>query len=288
MKLADYPALYIAADTASSKAQKRFFAALAGNLVALTCAAAATLLIAFYPPSAPLQLLTLLASLGFTVYLETKQPQRLWYGARALAESIKTMTWRYAMRAEPYEGDDGKAKKRFVASLRKIVSVNREISIHAIALDTADQVSEAMTRIRALPLVDRIERYKDNRIADQHAWYVRKSQQIARAARLWFYLLVALNAIAIALCIARIYWPQGERWPTDIFIIAAGAVLAWMQTNRYQELATSYTLTAHEIGILRVEFLEDMDERKFSRFVADAENAFSREHTQWHARREAG
>jgi hypothetical protein len=62
--------------------------------------------------------------------------------------------------------------------------------------------------------------------------------------------------------------------------------MGWVQTKRFQELAGSYALTAHEIMLLDAMLPSDQSDEKFSSFVGDAENAFSREHTQWRARRD--
>ena len=64
-------------------------------------------------------------------------------------------------------------------------------------------------------------------------------------------------------------------------------MLSWIQAKRFQELAASYALAAHEISIIRQQSSGPMDDRAFSRFVGDAENAFSREHTQWVARQDS-
>ena len=61
-----------------------------------------------------------------------------------------------------------------------------------------------------------------------------------------------------------------------------------MQAKRFSDLAASYALAAHEIGFINEQAGRvGNDEEKFSSFVADAETAFSREHTQWVARRDA-
>jgi len=64
------------------------------------------------------------------------------------------------------------------------------------------------------------------------------------------------------------------------------AILGWVQIKRYQELASSYSLTAHEITFAKNELVQKDTESKFAAFVADTENAFSREHTQWYARKD--
>ena len=51
-------------------------------------------------------------------------------------------------------------------------------------------------------------------------------------------------------------------------------------------VAASYALAAHEIGLIKEQSLLPDTPEKFSLFVGDAENAFSREHTQWVARKD--
>ena len=120
MNESEFPALYEAADTASKNAQRYFLLALGANLIALVVAAALTVadfhdwLFAFT------QSIVLIAGLFITIYLAVRQPQKIWYGTRALAESIKTVTWRYVMRAEPFDVADMAARGLFIDSVRKI------------------------------------------------------------------------------------------------------------------------------------------------------------------------
>ncbi|NKC17160.1 MAG: SLATT domain-containing protein [Gammaproteobacteria bacterium] len=59
----------------------------------------------------------------------------------------------------------------------------------------------------------------------------------------------------------------------------------WLQAKKHNELNSSYSLAIHEIGIIKgkAEFVET--EEQFSDFVMSSENAFSKEHTQWVARK---
>jgi hypothetical protein len=67
-------------------------------------------------------------------------------------------------------------------------------------------------------------------------------------------------------------------------IVVAAAIIGWIQIKRYSELASAYALTAHEIGIIEERARSAYTNEAFSQFVNDAEQAFSREHTQWVAR----
>jgi len=66
----------------------------------------------------------------------------------------------------------------------------------------------------------------------------------------------------------------------------ASSIIGWTQIKRFTELASAYTLTAHEIGIVVTSLDEATDERSFSNVVNESELAFSREHTQWVARQQ--
>lgn len=58
-----------------------------------------------------------------------------------------------------------------------------------------------------------------------------------------------------------------------------------MQVKRFNDLSAAYLLTAQEIGIAATEAPETNTDPAWSRFVNDCEQVFSREHTQWVARR---
>ncbi|WP_143253742.1 SLATT domain-containing protein, partial [Alkanindiges hydrocarboniclasticus] len=61
----------------------------------------------------------------------------------------------------------------------------------------------------------------------------------------------------------------------------------WLVTKKHRELSASYRLTAFEISKIKEKFLNISDDKEFEIFVADSENAFSREHTQWLARQDS-
>lgn len=74
--------------------------------------------------------------------------------------------------------------------------------------------------------------------------------------------------------------------PIDVAAVIASSILGWMQIKRYDELASAYGLTANEIGIIKSRYISVRTQDDLSAFVSDSENAFSREHTQWAARRD--
>src|SRR6267378_6160592 len=103
----DYPSYYKAADSASTKAQKNYLWIMALNLTFMLAAALMSIY-AFQCETLKLLIYTisgnfLLLSLFFTIILKTKKYEDVWYQGRALAESVKTLSWRYITCSESFE-----------------------------------------------------------------------------------------------------------------------------------------------------------------------------------------
>lgn len=287
MNECDYPALYRAADELSGKAQAAFYLMLRIQLIALVIAAALSVL--NYPHSmvAIAQAIALLTALASSIYLGTSRPDKMWYGARAVAESAKTLAWRFISRAEPFESSDEDAvRERFRKTLRAVVEQNSDIASKFESDLSGAQISTAMGKLRQRPLEERVEEYVVGRVQDQLEWYESNAFDNRRKQRKFFAALVLLNAIALVLALIKIWAPGLPYWPVDVFIAAAASLVSWTQAKRHSDLATSYALAANEIGFIREQAERIRSDEDFSIFVGDAENAFSREHTQWVARKD--
>lgn len=119
MKEVDFPTLYLDASRVSLNAQNSFLRLVGGSLSLLIVCAVISVVNSPERYVAIAQAFALLLSLSLTAYAAYQQPQRVWYGARALAESVKTVTWRFVMRAEPYNKDDAPARSHFIENLTK-------------------------------------------------------------------------------------------------------------------------------------------------------------------------
>lgn len=287
MEQKDYPGLYRAADKASAAAQSAYLSSVRWHMFTLITGAA----LAINPlPNAVYSLVNaavFLTALGISIFIASKRYERAWYSARAVAESVKTATWRYTMRAEPFLDSESvnEVNSVFRNMLSSILTSNNQIGDLLGGEDCAhEQITPEMRNSRALEVQDRKKLYLTARIDDQRKWYAIKSKYNKRRSSQFFALLVLLQAIAVVLVLSRIAFPEWKIWPTEVFVVAAGAVATWIQLKRFQEIATAYALTAHEIGIIRTKIDESNSDESFSDFVRDAENAFSREHTQWIAK----
>lgn len=288
MRESDYPALYQSANQSSASAQSSYYWLIRLQYFLLFASAVVPLFSVSYPFVLILYPLLVTGAAGLLIYMAIRKPERDWYACRALAESIKTSTWRFMMRAAPFEDTASihDARGKFAAYLRDILAANKHIDV-AISRHPVkgEQISEAMLVNRALSLVDRRELYQQDRINDQQTWYVVKAKTNRHSFRRWIIFCVLVQVLAIGLAIVRI---RDESfigfWPTEPLLVLASAIVGWIQIKKFTELASAYTLTAHEIGIIRVRSDAVKTEEELSSFVAEAELGFSREHTQWIAR----
>lgn len=286
MRAEDFPALYRSADDLAAREQRQFFLLLRSNLILLVVGALLSLGSVDHWIVALLQAIVLLSALGFSVALYTMRADRIWYASRALAESVKTLAWRYISRAEPFDSRDEDAERLLQARLTATLRQNKELAGRFKSDLAARQISEQMRAHRSGSLSERIASYKEGRISNQRAWYASKAEENAARGRWCFIMVVTSNLIAVLFALLKIKFPGSDFWPTDVFVTIAAGLLAYMQSKRFSELSASYALTAHEIGVVEEQLNQVSGEREFSLFVGDAENAFSREHTQWEARKD--
>lgn len=287
MKQEDYPALFRSADSSSNDAQKTYLWLIRLQYGLLFFAA---LIAAFSPTKAFLVAYAILISIstGLLIFMAVKKPEKDWYSCRALAESIKTETWRFMMRAEPFEDAEkiSEVRAKFAGALREILEANKHTG-DAISRNPVqgEQITAQMTSTRAMALEDRKESYRTHRIDEQRAWYVAKSRSNKRMFSFWVWICIIVQIAAIAIAVTRIGFPESLTiWPVEPLLVLASALIGWMQIKKFNELATAYSLTAHEIGIIQTRSDAVEGEADFSEFVNEAERAFSREHTQWVAR----
>ncbi len=280
------PGLYQSADRCSLEAQREYFLALRVYLCLLVLAA----FVSFVSPRSACGALAaaglFLATLGILIYLRVKRPDDIWYNGRAVAESVKTRSWRWMMRADPYEEElgDEVVSKSFISDLKAILDQNRSLSSLLAVSGINEPISKEMRQVRALPLSDRLDVYLQQRVRNQAEWYSKKAIYNRKRARQWFWVSVLLHSAAIVMLLYRIRDPE-MGLPVEALATAASAVLTWIQAKKHGELNSSYILAAHEITLIRGEGASIKSETELCEFVLNSESAFSREHTQWTARK---
>ena len=279
------PGLYQVTDRVSLKNQNHYFNLIRWYLILLIIAA----LVSFVWPkeqlSVIISLVIFLITIAILVWIKIKKPDNIWYNGRAVAESIKTRSWRWVMKASPYDNEnDDLVIHEFISDQKSILKQNKSISE---ILDTeipSDPISQTMKQIRLLDIPSRLELYREQRIKDQIHWYSLKAKENEDKARFWFIGSIVLYSIAILLLIYKIT-DTSMSLPIEAITTAGTGILTWVNSKKFNELHFSYKLTAHEITFIKMSGQNITTENELSEFIINSEMAFSREHTQWVARK---
>jgi len=283
----DLPALYDSADRGASISQRGFLWTIRIEYALLIIVSAASSMRDLLDLSTLIISIILIILSGLFVFKIVKRLDQDWYRCRALAESVKTSAWRFSMRAHPFEDADSIDIPRalFRNSLREILKSNKQLAKNLQTV-SADEVTESMIYVRGLSLKDRISYYVKYRIDDQRSWYTKKSAYNKKSLFYWVVFVVIIYILSFLSLNADRFGFGVAAMAFDPLIVLVTSIIGWVQIKRHSELVASYNLAAHEIGIIRINSDSISTEEKFSNFVNEAELAFSREHTQWAARRD--
>ena len=293
IKEEDLPALHNAASEASTTAQNRYIKLFLFNLLLLIIGA---LLSAVSLQSEPVKAtFAMIAGILFTFSLlvagaiGVKRYERTWYGGRAIAESAKTLAWKYMTGAEPYEIalTPREADERFARDLSAVLEQRKHLSGALKGkLSISPQITDTMRLIRGLPTDERKDIYVTQRIENQREWYTEKATTNQSREWWWFILILIAQGLAAASAFVLVRWPSVPVRLAGVFATLAAGSIAWLQVKRHQELAQSYNLAAQELGVIAISATHVSTDQELSKFVSNAESAVSREHTMWVARRD--
>jgi SMODS and SLOG-associating 2TM effector domain 1/SMODS and SLOG-associating 2TM effector domain 3 len=307
------PPLFVAADRDAAHAQQRFFGLLSAELALLGLGALAGLLSAlpFIPssttapfavagvsiPALPYADLASAALIAIALVLRLwrfgAHPEDRWYEARAIAESAKSVAWRYAVGGRPFDlgkdqaAVDALARQRF----REALTVTPNYQPDAQFAEE-EQITPTMRALRMQPAEARRETYRIGRIADQRAWYERNAKRNRTLSRRAHLVIIGLEALAVVAALLQALQIVPVNTQAVLTALIGGGI-AWTQARRYQDLGASYRLTAEEARKLEESyyklegaFQRDPSDATWAQFVDSAEEAFSREHNMWIATRD--
>ncbi|MEV7284374.1 DUF4231 domain-containing protein [Streptomyces sp. NPDC093252] len=277
------PVVFRSSDRASTSGQRRY---LGGTQWRLVLAVAAAVCGALGSRGAVVALvLVFVATVCVEIWLLTERPEEAWYDGRALAESTKTLAWRYAVGGAPFPGGLPlpEARERFHARLETLLREAPPVSLAPVG---STAVTEEMNALRALPFDERRRVYLEGRIGGQLAWYSRKATANVSRARTWRLLLIAVEGLGLTAAVLRLTGVYDFDL-AGILAAVLGAGSAWFAVRQYETQGRAYTFAATELSVIQGR-LAHTDEDTWAQEVADAEDAISREHTMWRASRGAG
>ena len=287
-----YPTVYRSADAVSLKAQRTYLLFYRVYFGSLILGSIISVFTSIGSKAVNVWLFTVLAVvlvLGLLILwaIRARQDDKIWFDGRAVSESVKTATWRFMMRVQPFH-EDSDAETIFISDLKEIREARPHLWRHfATAMDAkGSAITDFMKQKRTASLKERQDFYATARIRDQKTWYADKAKENVVNGAKWFWIIAILQAVVVILAIVQAASGGLGINPVPIVTTSAAAMAAWSQMKRHDELAQSYTLAAYELEEIETLASSQTSEDAFSQLVEQAENSISREHTMWCARRD--
>jgi hypothetical protein len=286
----DLPDAYLLADRHSLRGQERTLRGtqvrLGLTMVATVALALSSLLVGRIGGLDDVESLGLLAAVLFLAALLYElrllrtQPERDWYDGRAVAESVKTLAWRYSVGGLPYPVSEH-VDQRVQDDVHRL---GTDVPVLRVAVESAPAITPSMQALRATPIETRRHVYLNHRIRDQEQWYAAKARYNRSRARFWSIALIVLEALGVVLATLKALAVVH----VDLASVASAGIgcgAAWLAVKQHETVGTAYGLAARELAAIASRLGGILDEETWAQEVADAEEAISREHTMWRASR---
>jgi len=281
----EFPCYYVDSDTASRFAQKTY-KSLIWVGIALMFIATIIESLSITQELKQFSGIAVFVSGLLTICLTLFKPEKNWYKGRAIAESIKTLSWRYMMHVDPFDAnDDAQNLIYFTERLDEInKQANQEGFIPKPNKHHSDVITSKMADIRSKNFLERKDFYKTNRIENQIDWYVKKSRNNKIFGTVCSWTIIVCQIIA-GIYLLKYDSPHSSINLNSIMIFVATSIIGVVELYKFKDLHQAYALTQQELNIIRTRFGVIRDDVSFNQFVIEAEQAISREHTMWLARR---
>jgi hypothetical protein len=141
-----------------------------------------------------------------------------------------------------------------------------------------------MRRHRERPLEERRQLYLGARVDDQIAWYTQRAERSREMSARWFWGAVIVQTLLLAATIIAV-WSLTLAVLIGFFATVSSSTAALARVHRHDESRRRYARAAEELRYLREGVAGAEGEDAFSDSVDAAEQAISREHGVWLARR---
>jgi len=289
VRTAFLPAIYHVADRAATTTRRRYMRLVAANLGLVL---AATVVASLSAPSDDVRRVQALITAGvfglsltLSLAMATSKYDRVWVKSRALAESIKSTAWRFAMSAAPFDAMPTKeAEQKLLAQLEKLVREAPTVAGLSAADDRAE-ITNAMVALRHAPVDVRRDRYATDRIADQRDWFAARAVSAARAGRAWGALLIGAQTAGFVAALVMVWSPGARFNARAVFAAFAAASLGWLRATQHREVAATYTAMSQTLKLSGESARRADTEDALTAIVVETETALEQENGAWMQRR---
>lgn len=212
----------------------------------------------------------------FTKEIFSPDPEGRAVRARAVAEALKSESYRLATGAPPY--DVGLTTEQLFAKPESL----KEVAKNVPPVTTTDE--QKVEKIISVPMS--MDDYAEHRVKDQIGYYTRQAMANAKKVARGRQISLVLGAISVVLGIVAAKYASIAGWIAVIGTITA-AVAARQYAGRYQFLIVSYQANAERLEGLKarweIERKTQAGNAADHKFIVAVEEAISTENSAWMA-----
>ena len=286
-----YPKIFTIADDKSKSSQNRYINFNRASLVLIIIFAISSIFT--YNNQGPNWLIIIctaavILSTLINIYILFRRPEKKWYEGRAIAESVKTLSWKYMVGSQPYDLMTNDVNILFKDNLKKIIRQDKDF-LKLIGDEKNENyfITDKMKEIRSSDFKYRKQIYLNDRIQNQINWYSKNTKRNKIYKSITLILIILFQSVAVILfCIENFTELKFSYSFTSLLITLTTVSMTWLQMKRYQELTDAYSVTANELKKIHENEFNVTNDEDLNKYVDDSEAAISREHTLWMARRD--
>lgn len=217
-----------------------------------------------------------------------KQFERKWFAFRAVAESIKSLSWQYAMACGNFSESNLDVSRLFlqrIERVKEIFQLNPEPE--TISIESSNDLKQSMVEARGFGWENKRKIYMKERLEDQIKWYTNKAKINKKRSELydWIIIILQIAGILISLILLFIHPIVNGAPALALTVTLIASIIGWSRSKQHAELVEPYLNAAREINDIKQEIELVGGEVDFRRLVEEAEQAISREHIMWLAKR---
>lgn len=290
----DLPDSYSSYDTSAIIAQRDHFRLILFELGSAVVISISSLIIAIYQQDTISRIGFLIISFLFLIgivrqLIATKEQfERKWFAFRAVAESIKSLAWQYAMACGDFSESSLDASKLFLQRIKRAKEIFRiNPDPETISIESSNDLKQSLEEAREIGWQNKRKIYIKERLEDQIKWYRNKAQINKKRSNLYDSMVIILQIVGIVISLVFLYIrPMINGAPVlSLTVTLIVAIIGWSRSKQHAELMEPYQNAERELNDIKQEIELAGTEADFRRLVEEAEQAISREHTIWLAKR---
>ena len=215
----------------------------------------------------------LLAAVGsISTYMLSPSKSQAWVRLRAVAESLKSNSYRFAAVTPPFDGED--APEQLINLARE---QQKAVDVSPIGEVDKKKLDE---RLPAIPIAP--NDYIQARVDNQISWYRDRAGKFRNLHNKWRWRSFGFALLGAAAGALHPYLGLAS-WVALSGTIT-GAIGSFLHAGRFDFLILTYSGTATELEGLKALYQSNQAKETagaFKKFVQDCEDVMSREHKAW-------